>query len=171
MEELDATRCFQADVPETVRQRWLKTAGQDAGAALEDLLAGRLAIFPVACRQPSPGRLIGSATDPGQVTAGAVQNRGRGGCGGSRRASAYAGGSLGADRAVVRRCGKGITLRGLLRTLTGRDLLDEVRPVLIRCCAAHLDEGLAAWNPPNRAEGLYPAWRRLADQELILDLC
>ncbi len=62
--------------------------------------------------------------------------------------------------------GEGITVRGLLRVFTGQDLFDRVRPILIRLSAAHLDEGLAAWRLPGRAEGLYPAWRRLAGSDL-----
>ena len=61
--------------------------------------------------------------------------------------------------------GQTITLRGLLRVLTGQDWFDQVRPELIRLAAAHLDEGLAAWNLPDRDKGLYAAWRRLATSD------
>jgi uncharacterized protein YbcC (UPF0753/DUF2309 family) len=62
--------------------------------------------------------------------------------------------------------GDGGTLRGVVRALTGRDVLDTVRPILIRYAAAHLDEGLAAWHAPDRDEGLYRAFRRLAPHDL-----
>jgi uncharacterized protein YbcC (UPF0753/DUF2309 family) len=58
--------------------------------------------------------------------------------------------------------GEGSTLRGLVMSLTGLDVLDTVRPALIRLCASHMDEGLAAWHAPERGEGMYAAWRRLA---------
>lgn len=66
--------------------------------------------------------------------------------------------------------GHGISLRGLLLTLTGRDVLDTVRPILIRFCASHLDEGLAAWHAADRREGLYSAWRRSAPYDFSLGL-
>jgi len=65
--------------------------------------------------------------------------------------------------------GRGISLRGLLAALTGRDVLDIVRPILIRFSASHLDEGLAAWHAPDCIEGLYAAWRRSAPYDFALD--
>jgi uncharacterized protein YbcC (UPF0753/DUF2309 family) len=164
MEELDATHCFQADVPEAMRQRLLKAAGQNADAALEDLWRACLDAFQLPVASLHPEDLVDL-----QLTLAK-----------SLLAQFKMGGAEDAEVPVVhqrmqtealalieRLCadvGEGVTLRGLLRTLTGQDLLDEVRPILIRCCAAHLDEGLAAWNPPNRAEGMYRTWRRLAEQ-------
>lgn len=51
------------------------------------------------------------------------------------------------------------TLRGLLLALTGEDLLASLRPMLVRHLAGHLDQGLAAWNNPERGKGFYAAWR------------
>ena len=58
--------------------------------------------------------------------------------------------------------GESRTLRDLLRAFTGRDPLEELRPLLIRFCGAHLDEGVASWPLPDRREGFYAAWKRLA---------
>ncbi|MCB1921394.1 MAG: DUF2309 family protein [Candidatus Competibacteraceae bacterium] len=184
MEELDATQCFQDDVPETARQRlldasrasahlpplpkrgteWL-TSGQETRVALEDLWRAGLESFQLPTTSLHPEELVdlqltlaksllaqfkaGTAEDAeGPVVHQQMQTE---------------------SRALIKRLftdvGAGTTLRGLLRALTGQDLLDQVRPMLIRCCAAHLDEGLAAWNLPNRSAGLYVAWRHFMQHD------
>ncbi len=59
---------------------------------------------------------------------------------------------------LMARFGHGLSLRGLLLRLTGRDLMDDLRPYLIRHLAAHLDQGMAAWHNPQRPHGFYAAW-------------
>lgn len=66
--------------------------------------------------------------------------------------------------------GHTMTARGLLLALTGQDLLDAVAAPFLRVLAAHLDEGVAAWHAPDRADGLYASWRRMARSDLGLDL-
>jgi uncharacterized protein YbcC (UPF0753/DUF2309 family) len=56
--------------------------------------------------------------------------------------------------------GDSITLRGFIMGLSGVDVLDSVRPQLIRICASGMDEGIAAWQTPGRSKlGLFGAWR------------
>lgn len=66
--------------------------------------------------------------------------------------------------------GRGATLRGLLRHLTGRDVLEDVRPYLIRHLASHLDQGMAAWHHPDREQGFYAAWRASAARDPYFEL-
>ncbi len=64
------------------------------------------------------------------------------------------------------RVGDELTLEGMLKLLTGQDLLEEIRPLLIRYLASFLDQGFAAWNDPDRSQGLYAVWRSSAATDL-----
>ncbi len=62
--------------------------------------------------------------------------------------------------AMMAQIGDQITLRGLLMALCGTDILYSVRPQIIRICASAMDEGVAAWQLPERSKlGMYAAWR------------
>ncbi len=58
--------------------------------------------------------------------------------------------------------GETLILSDLLYQLTGQDIRQAVLPQLIRHLAAHLDQGIAAWPNPARAQGFYAAWRASA---------
>lgn len=61
--------------------------------------------------------------------------------------------------ALIERLGREWTLSALLCQLTGEDVRQTLQPTLIRHLAAHLDQGVAAWRNPARAQGFYAAWR------------
>ncbi len=61
---------------------------------------------------------------------------------------------------LLSQIGDKITLRGFVMALSGIDILFSIRPQLIRICASVMDEGVAAWQLPERSKlGLYAAWR------------
>jgi len=62
--------------------------------------------------------------------------------------------------------GSRLTLGGLIRSLTGVDILEIYRPKLVRYLASFLDHGFGAWPLPNREEGFYRAWRKSAHYDL-----
>ncbi len=152
MEELDATRRFQDDVPETVRQPLLKTAGLDSGAAMEELWRACLDAFQLPAASLHPEDLVDLQLNLAKSLLARFRTESNEN---AEEPVVHQRMQAEAQALIERLCaevGEGVTLRGLLQTLTGRDLLDEIRPQLIRCCAAHLD--------------VYPAWRRLAVSDL-----
>jgi len=67
---------------------------------------------------------------------------------------------------LLSQVGDSVSLRGFVLALSGIDILDSVRPQLIRICASAMDEGVAPWQLPNRAQiGLYAAWRSTANYD------
>lgn len=72
--------------------------------------------------------------------------------------------------ALSQRVGRDWTLRSLLETLSGEDVLERVRSVLQRHLAAHLDLGVAAWRNPQRERGFFAAWRASAGLDLHWEL-
>ncbi|MEO5341236.1 MAG: DUF2309 domain-containing protein [Magnetococcus sp. MYC-9] len=63
---------------------------------------------------------------------------------------------------LLARLGAELTLSELLFAVTGEDLFDDVRPLLLRHLAGYLDQGLAGWAYPDRDAGFFVAWRRKA---------
>ncbi len=73
--------------------------------------------------------------------------------------------------ALVEQVGRDLTLRGLIKKLSGRDILNSIRPLLIQHIANYLDEGMSAWHSTLRDQGFYPVWRQsaLLDSGWIFD--
>lgn len=65
------------------------------------------------------------------------------------------------------RLGENRSLRSLLLALSGIDILNHVRPEIIRICSSALDENIAPWQLPKREElGLYGAWRAVLGSDV-----
>ena len=170
IEELDALRAFQPDVASASRERLLRqAASQDESdeaatigglwsACLEVLSLEHYLVHPEDITDLSPEqaeRMLSSLmTEGGQTAAGGVMQR------------VLHKESEEVLSQLLHRVGDETTLRGLLLALTGRDILEELRPTLLRHLAAHLDQGMAAWHNPDRARGLYAAWRESAARDL-----
>lgn len=61
---------------------------------------------------------------------------------------------------LLSQVGDSISLRGFILALSGTDILDSIRPQLVRLCASAMDEGIAPWQLPERSRlGFYGAWR------------
>jgi uncharacterized protein YbcC (UPF0753/DUF2309 family) len=173
IEEMGVLERFQDDLPPPARHRLLesfKRGHPDSGALLErelirELWKACLAVLGLGDFALHPEALADLSTHqaeslPARFNALASH-------GGSKPALPLAHRHMRTEArtlldAAFADLGDGSTLRGLILSLTGLDVLDSVRPALIRFCASHLDEGLAAWHAPDRGAGLYAAWRRLA---------
>ncbi len=148
IDELGALTRFQDEVPDASRRRLLDGGGDEAVAltalwqACGDALAAREAAPAEVAEEP----LAGEAAQLWNL----------------HRIKHEAEQKL-AD--LMGQFTHGLSLRGLLLRLTGRDILDEQRPYLIRHFAAHLDLGMAAWHNPARARGFYAAWLESARRD------
>ncbi|MGX2031042.1 DUF2309 domain-containing protein [Methylocaldum gracile] len=180
IEEMAALDRFQSDIPPEARHRLMDSVKRITGNAealqeaglIRDLWDAGLTVLGLEQAAPHPEDL----TDLTVRQAENLLNH-------TKRSSNDAAASTTLARQKMRTeahalmesafadVGRGISLRGLLAALTGRDVLDIVRPILIRFSASHLDEGLAAWHAADRREGLYSAWRRSASYDLSLGLC
>ncbi|MCK5725348.1 MAG: DUF2309 domain-containing protein [Thiotrichaceae bacterium] len=63
--------------------------------------------------------------------------------------------------------GETLTLRGLLKKLTGHDILTDYRPALLRHIASFLDQGVASWHQNDRNLGFFASWKASAAQDMV----
>ena len=62
--------------------------------------------------------------------------------------------------------GHKLTLSSFIKAITGIDLMDDIRPVLLRYLASYLDQGMAAWHHADRQQGFYYSWKQSAQDDL-----
>ncbi|MFZ1547827.1 MAG: putative inorganic carbon transporter subunit DabA [Candidatus Nitrotoga sp.] len=157
VEELNATDAVQADVPDqirnqlragssvsdnVIRQLWetilTKLEMEDAGLHPENLLDLSLEQAEEWLEHVHDGNMLSIHERMQQQASEALDN-------------------------LLGQLGDGITLRGFILAMSGIDILDSIRPQLIRICASCMDEGIAAWQAPERRRlGLYASWRATA---------
>ncbi|WP_411728208.1 DUF2309 domain-containing protein [Methyloglobulus sp.] len=162
IEELDALDTVQADVPDAVRNEWLVSSKSGDNSAetpvrqLWESLCTQLGLKSAALHPENMLDLSLEQTehwlDETRDTASIHEH------------------TRGLARSALQRyfdgLGNSISLRGFVLALSGKDVLDAIRPQMIRMCASALDEGVAAWQLPECSQlGLYGAWRKIAQYD------
>ncbi|MEJ1355307.1 MAG: DUF2309 domain-containing protein [Candidatus Sedimenticola sp. (ex Thyasira tokunagai)] len=167
LEEMDALTSFQGDVPERARQSLLAAAahqgqGSEEGA-IADLWAACLESLGLEEFALHPEQMIDLTPERAEAMLQSLVKEEGDSVGVQQVISREVNQQLDALLAQV---GEEITLRGLLLKLTGEDLLEQIRPTLLRHMASHLDQGLASWHGETRELGFYHNWRRAAADDL-----
>ena len=146
-QELGALETIQADVPPSVRSHLLTddSRPQQVVKALWDGILTKLDLQQAALH---PEELLDLSQEQADAWLAAHQDQ-------PQQTEAFA-----ALEELLSRVGDSMSLRGVILALSGIDILDAVRPQLIRICASAMDEGVASWQLPERSQlGLYAAWR------------
>lgn len=167
IDEDRALEHFQADVDEITRMRLLAADGDvPESRAIAELWSACLDVLGIEHRQLHPEELMEPSDEhwqallaklPAEIVAEADE---------SWTAHLIKHESSRLLAQLFDKAGAEWTLRGLLLALTGRDLMDELRPYLLRHLGAHLDQGVAAWHNPARGLGFYTAWRTSAEEDI-----
>ncbi|MDO9424410.1 MAG: DUF2309 domain-containing protein [Methylobacter sp.] len=169
IEELGALDTVQADVPESVRQQLLAADGNVIRPLWENILT-TLGLEQAALH---PENMLDLSVEQAEEWLAQVsiptQEHGNETSGTGSTLTTHQQMQLQAGAALdelLGEIGDNISLRDFILALSGVDILDSVRPQLIRFCASGLDEGVAAWQLPERSRlGLYAAWRATAQYD------
>ena len=166
LEEMNAFERFQDDVPAASRAKLLRSASRPEKGAISDLWSGCLEALGLEHYLLHPEELMDLTPEQAEKMLGEVLEEVEG---------FDAGSSLGHHMvrrevaqqldALIERVGPEITLRGVLQALTGQDILEQLRPTLIRHLGNFLDQGMAAWYG-ERERGFYSVWRANAADDL-----
>jgi uncharacterized protein YbcC (UPF0753/DUF2309 family) len=150
--ELGALDAVQADVPESARRQLFAedTHQRDVIKQLWESLLTKLDLQQAALH---PEALLDLSLEQAEEWLAANQDM-------QQQVETLQGNATAALDELLSQLGDSITLRGFILALSGIDILDSVRPQLIRICASAMDEGVASWQMPERNPlGLYAAWR------------
>ena len=158
IEELDALDAVQADVPESVRSRLFAEDTQQRTVIkrLWESLLTKLDLQQAALHAED---LLDLSLEQAEQWLATHQEM-------HSQVDAFHSNASTALDEFLSQIGGSITFRGFVLALTGIDILDSVRPQLIRICASALDEGIASWNMPERSSlGLYTCWRAIVSYD------
>ena len=161
IEELGVFDTFQADVPDAVQNTYI--TAQDSSSDSEhpvrqlwESLCAQLGLKPEALHPENMLDLSLTQTECWLADIGDINSV-------HEHTRSLAQAEL---QQLFAQLGGNLSLRGLVLALSGKDVLDTIRPQLVRLCASALDEGVAAWQLPDCSQlGIYGAWRKLAQYD------
>jgi len=167
IEEMNAFGSFQHDIGETSREMLLAAArfhgAEDEDEAIRDLWAACLEVLDLTHYIMHPESLVDLSPEQAQEMMEQLSGSGEESRNLDHMIRKEADHEL--DR-LLERVGNDMTLRGLLLSLTGKDILEQLQPILLRHMASYLDQDFAAWHDQDRSDGFYAVWRRSAINDL-----
>jgi uncharacterized protein YbcC (UPF0753/DUF2309 family) len=150
--ELGALNVTQEDVPESVR-RCLFANNTDQALAIKQLWETILTKLDLQHAALHPEAMLDLSLEQAEEWLSAHQDM-------AQEKQSLPHNDISALDIFLSQVGDNITLRGFILELCGVDILDSVRPQLIRICASAMDEGVASWHTPNSSHlSLYATWR------------
>ena len=156
IEEQNALQQFQPDVDEEARHTLLMKHNLDEQSAISTLWSAILEKMSLHHLAVHPESLLDLSPEHAQR----LVNQQGGGNEQSHQLTQKE--SIRRYDQLVSRVGKELTMRGLIKMLTGRDILNNIRPLLIQQIANYLDQGMSAWHSSRQDEGFYRIWRQSA---------
>lgn len=164
IEEMNALGSAQADVPENARRRLL-ASGADQASAIRSLWESILSNLGMEEAALHPENMLDLSVEQAEDWLEKIHYSHPQSDGLSVHQKMRQEAEAALDE-LVAEVGESMTLRDFILALSGIDILFSVRPLLIRICASAMDEGLAAWQLPERKRlGLYAAWRATAQYD------
>mgnify|MGYP001559626088 FL=1 len=156
IEELNALNKFQTDVPSQIRNQILGDDVTEETHVIQSLWESILSKLKLEQSILHPENMLDLSRDQAEVWLEKIRSN-------NPSSNIHQKVRQAANNKLdemLNEIGDTITLRGFVMALSGIDILVSIRPQLIRICASVMDEGVAAWQLPNRSEfGLYLAWR------------
>ncbi|MBA4141683.1 MAG: DUF2309 domain-containing protein [Nitrosospira sp.] len=164
IEEMNALGRVQADVPEAVSCRLLADSTDQASSIrqLWERILGKLGLEEAALH---PENMLDLSVEQAEDWLEKIYHSHSQGNGRPVHQKMRQEAEAALDE-LMDQVGVSMTLRDLILALSGIDILFSVRPLIIRICASAMDEGMAAWQLPDRKQlGLYAAWRATAQYD------
>lgn len=167
IEESGALHKLNPELSATTRKQLLDDAAAeglaDEAAAVEDLWHACLSLLNISYDTTHPEELFDLAPDLAETLLNGLLDGANDRGGESNRVTQWMQQAAHERLSeLLGRLGQGQTMRDLLLSLTGQDLLETIRPRLIRELSNFLDQGVSSWQPHNDGGGFYNLWRKQA---------
>ena len=155
IEDREALTKFQDDVSKSARDKLLLNADTRESEALSDLWAAALEALSLENSGLHPESLTDLSPDEADSMISTLYNEDERGHDQPLVHHLARKEALKLHDQLLDRVGSELTLTGLLKILTGHDLLEEIRPLIVRQVGSFLDQGISAWHSDENNRGFY----------------
>ncbi|MDH5593144.1 MAG: DUF2309 domain-containing protein [Gammaproteobacteria bacterium] len=167
MAEFDVFNRFHSDVSNESRQRFLERSGKDEATSVNELWLACLGCLELEHFILHPEELTDLSTEQADKMIEMLNHEEDETLGEQPMLH------LLMRKEATRRLDEHLALIGIkdtmgsfLKSITGEDVMENIRPLLIRQLGNFLDQGISAWKSNARGQGFYKAWLENAEHDL-----